>query len=102
MILGNPYNFSVFISTIKEWNVDNEFFNGVLLFSINGNIFPEKIVTATLKCEVRLLKEKLKNLVTNEGINIIIGIHSIQGNRPIWRFLIREDIIWEKQILCLE
>ena len=50
MILGNPYKFSVFISTIKEWNIDNEFFNGVLLFFIDGNIFHKKIVTATLKC----------------------------------------------------
>ena len=59
MILGNPYKFSVFISTIKEWNIDNEFCNGVLLFCIEGNIFPKKIVTATLKYEIQLLKEKL-------------------------------------------
>ena len=68
MILGNPYKFSVFISTIKEWNIDNEFCNGVLLFCIDGNIFPKKIVTATLKCEIQLLKEKLRNLITNERL----------------------------------
>lgn len=68
MILGNPYKFSVFISTIKEWNIDNEFCNGVLLFCIEGNIFPKKIVTATLKCEIQLLKEKLRNLITNERL----------------------------------
>lgn len=68
MILGNPYKFSVFISTIKEWNIYNEFCNGVLLFCIDGNIFPKKIVTATLKCEIQLLKEKLRNLITNERL----------------------------------
>ena len=68
MILGYPYKFSVFISTIKEWNIDNEFCNGVLLFCIDGNIFPKKIVTATLKCEIQLLKEKLRNLITNERL----------------------------------
>ena len=68
MILGNPYKFSVFISTIKEWNIDNEFCNGVLLFCIEGNIFPKKIVTATLKYEIQLLKEKLRNLITNESL----------------------------------
>ena len=68
MILGNPYKFSVFISTIKEWNIDNEFCNGVLLFCIEGNIFPKKIVTATLKYELQLLKEKLRNLITNERL----------------------------------
>ena len=68
MILGNPYKFSVFISTIKEWNIDNEFCNGVLLFCIEGNIFHKKIVTATLKYEIQLLKEKLRNLITNESL----------------------------------
>ena len=68
IILGNPYKFSVFISTIKEWNIDNEFCNGVLLFCIEGNIFPKKIVTATLKYEIQLLKEKLRNLITNERL----------------------------------
>ena len=68
MILGNPYKFSVFISTIKEWNIDNEFCNGVLLFCIEGNIFPKKIVTATLKYEIQLLKEKLRNLITNGSL----------------------------------
>ena len=68
MILGNPYKFSVFISTIKEWNIDNEFCNGVLLFCIEGNIFPKKIVTATLKYEIQLLKEKLRNLIINERL----------------------------------
>ena len=68
MILGNPYKFSIFISTIKEWNIDNEFCNGVLLFCIEGNIFPKKIVTATLKYEIQLLKEKLRNLIINERL----------------------------------
>ena len=68
MILGNPYKFSVFISTIKEWNIDNEFCNGVLLFCIEGNIFPKKIVTATLKYEIQLLKEKVRNLIINERL----------------------------------
>ena len=63
MILGNPYKFSIFISTIKEWNIDSAFNNGVLLFCIDGNIFPPKIVTATLKSEIWLLKENLKKIV---------------------------------------
>lgn len=58
MILGNPYSFSVFINTIKEWNIDNEFCNGILLFCVDGDFFPKRIVTATLKCEIQPLKEK--------------------------------------------
>ena len=56
MILGNPYSFSVFINTIKEWNIDNEFCNGILLFCVDGDFFPKRIVTATLKCEIQPLK----------------------------------------------
>ncbi len=58
MILGNPYSFSVFINTIKKWNIDNEFCNGILLFCVDGDFFPKRIVTATLKCEIQPLKEK--------------------------------------------
>lgn len=56
------------IDTIKEWSTNDTFCNGVLLFSIDGNLFPKRIVTTTLKCEIPPLKEKLKNLVINENI----------------------------------
>lgn len=68
MILGNPYKFSIFINTIKEWNVDETFCNGVLLFCIDGNLFPKEIVTASLTCEIPPLKEKLMHLTINEKL----------------------------------
>lgn len=68
MIIGDPYKFSIFIKTIKEWNIDETFCNGVLLFCVDGNIFPKEIVNATLKCEVPPLKEKLKNLTIDESL----------------------------------
>lgn len=68
MILGNPYNFAIFTKTIKEWNMDNEFCNGVLFFCIDGKFFPNNIVTATLNYEIQQLKEKLKNLVDDEEL----------------------------------
>lgn len=89
MILGNPYKFSVFISTIKEWNIDNEFCNGVLLFCIEGNIFPKKIVTATLKYEIQLLKEKLRNLITNE---ILYNMQRDKAFAEIYNITFPEDI----------
>lgn len=89
MILGNPYKFSVFISTIKEWNIDNEFCNGVLLFCIEGNIFPKKIVTATLKYEIQLLKEKLRNLITNERL---YNIQRDKAFAEIYNITFPEDI----------
>ena len=59
MILGNPYKFAIIIQIIKQWNkeesADNPFCNGVLLFCIDGNIYTEEILTATLKTEVYML-----------------------------------------------
>lgn len=68
MILGDPYNFAIFTQTIKQWNADTSFCNGILLFSINGKSFPKEILTATLKSEIQPLKEKLGNLVINDEL----------------------------------
>lgn len=68
MILGNPYKFSIIISTINEWNIDGTFCNGILLFCVDGNFYPKEVIAATLKCEVQLLKKKLKNLTIDEEL----------------------------------
>lgn len=68
MILGNPYKFAVIIKTIKEWNIDETFCNGVLLFCVDGNIFPKEILTATLNSEINPLKDKLEHIAINDGI----------------------------------
>lgn len=68
MMLGNPYKFSIIIDIINEWNIDGAFCNGVLLFCVDGNIFPNEVITATLKCEVQLLKENIKNLTIDEEL----------------------------------
>ena len=68
MLLGNPYKFAIFMQTVKEWNIDEAFFNGVLLFFINGNKYPKEILTATLNCEINILNEKFKNIAFNEEI----------------------------------
>ena len=72
MILGNPYKFAIIIQTIKQWNkeesADNPFCNGVLLFCIDGNIYTEEILTATLKTEVYMLLENLHNISVDKKI----------------------------------
>lgn len=66
MVLGDPAYFSIFCEIIKEWNVDDTFGNGILLFCLNGKLYPPEIVNATLKCEVRHLREKLRNIAQDE------------------------------------
>lgn len=68
MLLGNPYKFAVFIKTIQEWNIDETFCNGILLFFVDGTIFPKEILTATLNSEINPLKENLENIVVHNKI----------------------------------
>lgn len=68
MILGDPYKFAVINKTIKEWNIDKTFCNGVLLFCVDGSIYPKEILTATLKSEINPLKESLKNIAINNEL----------------------------------
>lgn len=48
MILGDPYKFAILSGMIDEWNIDHVFCNGILLFCVDGDIYPREIVTATL------------------------------------------------------
>lgn len=71
MIIGAPYKFAILIGVINEWNIDDTFCNGVLLFCVNGDIYPKEAVTATLRCEIVYLKQKLRNLPTDKRLYIL-------------------------------
>lgn len=68
MMLGNPYKFSIIIDIIDEWNIDDAFCNGVLIFCVDGKFFPSEVISATLKCEVQPLREKLRNFTIDEKL----------------------------------
>lgn len=68
MIIGDPYEFAILSGVINEWNIDNTFCNGVLLFCVNGDIYPKEVVTATLRCEIEYLKQKLRSLTIDKRL----------------------------------
>ncbi len=68
MIVGDPYKFAVITQEIKEWNTCNTFCNGVLLFCIDGEIFPKTIDTATLTYELSRYVEKLATIVVDRKL----------------------------------
>ena len=68
MIIGDPYKFAILSGVINEWNIDDTFCNGVLLFCVNGDIYPKEVATATLRCEIEYLKQKLRNLTTDKRL----------------------------------
>jgi len=69
-IIGNPYKFSILIFDVKEWNTRGSlFFNGLLIFSINGELFPPKeVLNVTLSGETHWLIENFKTIAVNEEI----------------------------------
>lgn len=71
MIIGDPYKFAILSGGINEWNIDDTFCNGVLLFCVNGDIYPKEVATATLRCEIEYLKQKLRNLTTDKRLYIL-------------------------------
>lgn len=68
MIVGNPFSFSIGWEVIDEWNIDDTFLNGVLYFSISEMIFPQTIISSTLKSELPKLKSSLINIKTDKEI----------------------------------
>ena len=68
MLIGNPDKFSILFEVVKEWNIDERFKNGVLFLSVNSNLFPKEIVTATLDREIKILKDALINITVNERL----------------------------------
>lgn len=89
MIIGNPYKFAILSGGINEWNMDDTFCNGVLLFCVNGDIYPKEVVTATLRCEIKYLKQKLKKLMTDKRL---YAMPSQQAFEEIYGITFPEDI----------
>lgn len=89
MIIGNPYKFAILSGGINEWNMDDTFCNGVLLFCVNGDIYPKEVVTATLRCEIKYLKQKLKKLMTDKRL---YAMPSQQAFAEIYGITFQEDI----------
>ena len=71
MIIGDPYKFAILSGEINEWNIDDAFCNGVLFLCVNGDIYPKEVVTATLRCEIEYLKQKLRNITTDKRLYIL-------------------------------
>lgn len=53
MILGNPDKFAIIMEVVSEWNIDQSFNNGTLIFFVNGKLYPgDEIVNVTLNSEL--------------------------------------------------
>lgn len=69
MILGNPDKFAIIVEVVSDWNIDQSFNNGVLIFSVDGKAYPSnKIVNATLNSELPHLKDCMSNIGIDERL----------------------------------
>lgn len=69
MRTGSPYKFAVFADVVEEWNDNSGVFkNGVLLFCVDGHLFPQEVVTATLSSEMQPFRESLMNIKVNKNL----------------------------------
>lgn len=90
MLIGeNPFNFSILIRPIKEWNDYGKYYEpwngGIMLFFVNGYIFPNnELMNVTLSSAVPEIINNLKNIPINKVVfnmknkkEAFVNIHNI-------------------------
>ena len=69
MILGIPDKFAIIIEIVDEWNDDDTFNNGVLMYCVNWEVYPKSYVAnATLSFELWEMKKSFSNIGIDERI----------------------------------
>ena len=75
MLIGrDPFIFTIVLEPVKEWNRFNDkydytFCNGIMHFSLLGNLFPSnEFENISLECAVNEMIKKLKNIPVNDDI----------------------------------
>ena len=91
MILGNPYSFSIILDVVDNWNSKDaySFYNGILIFCIDGKIFPRKLVNATLGSEVPNLVRQFSQIPINERL---FDMKKEEAFPEMYRIIHPEDI----------
>lgn len=72
MIVGDPYKFAIITEFIPNWNTNNSWRNGIILFSINGKLLCNEIRTSTLNVDLYEFINNIKRIETHFPINTLI------------------------------
>ncbi|WP_289688814.1 immunity 42 family protein [Paramuribaculum intestinale] len=72
MIIGDPYKFAIIIEFVPDWNTQNSWRNGIILFSINGNLLCDEIRTSTLNVDLHELINNIKRIESDVPISTLI------------------------------
>ncbi len=68
MIVGDPNAFAILCETVDDWNADDTFCNGLLTLFVNGDVYPQEVVSATLRHEVPCLAQSLGSIAVDERL----------------------------------
>lgn len=117
MLIGDPFQFSILINTVKEWNDCDEMKNGVMIITLDGFMFPaNEVLNICLDCEVPELIENLKGIPINKEIfniknkesafaeiyNLVYCNHIDPDNDSIdedWRYRIAPMEFFDKDLI---
>lgn len=69
MLIGDPSNFAIITESVNAWNETKDFCEGVLLYCVDGEIFPKgELISATLGHDLHCLKNNFSNPTINEEL----------------------------------
>ena len=86
LLIGkNPFEFSITIEPVKEWNDYVSWHNGIMLFSIDGYIFPNaEIMNICLSCAIPEVIDNLSKIPINKDLffkkskkDVFAGIYNL-------------------------
>ncbi|MBQ5446405.1 MAG: hypothetical protein IIT48_07055 [Lachnospiraceae bacterium] len=88
MIVGNPDKFAIMLDVVDEWNIDDSFNNGIMIFWINAIMFPQELESVTLNSDFRWFYQSIQNIVENETI---FDMETIDAFKSMYRLVYPEN-----------
>jgi hypothetical protein len=68
MIIGNPYDFAIGYDVVDEWNIDDNYTNGILNIYIDGINYCSNAFNATISGEISYLINRLSDISENKEL----------------------------------
>ena len=88
MIVGNPDKFAIMVDIVDEWNYDDSFNNGIMIFWINSIVFPQELQNITLNSNFMYFYQAIQNIVEN---STIFSMNRDDAFKALYKLVYSED-----------
>ena len=88
MIVGNPDKFAIMVDVVDEWNYDESFNNGIMIFWINSIVFPQELQNITLNSDFIQCYKAIQNIAEN---NAIFSMDRDSAFKALYKLVYPED-----------